>query len=158
MLISTELPCDIKMNSCSYVLDLLTRGRSTFPYGCPVPLDQGYGGLQGPDIRSCSPRGLWCGKLVLTTHIHQILLFGTGLYPRFPGALILVLLAWFHTGQALVAMVMLYWRSQSVLTQRSSLERERSVTTVTSVPWRGNERCVPGHISFVPVSEFAQTF
>ncbi len=58
-----------------------------------------------------------------------------------------------HTGQALVAMVMLYWRSQSVFTQWSSLERERSVTTVTSVPWRGNERCIPGHISFVPVSD-----
>ncbi len=26
--------------------------------------------------------------------------------------------------------------------------------TVTSVPWRGNESCVPGNISFVPVSNF----
>ncbi len=43
-----------------------------------------------------------------------------------------------HTGQALVAMVMLYWRSQSVFTQWSSFERERLVTTVTSVPWRGH--------------------
>ncbi len=40
-----------------------------------------------------------------TAHIHQILLFGPGLYPRFPGALVLVLLFRFHTGQALVAMV-----------------------------------------------------
>ncbi len=29
------------------------------------------------------------------------------------------------------------------LTQRSSLERESSVTTVTSVPWRGNKHYVP---------------
>ncbi len=47
--------------------------RSTSSYGCPVPLDQEYGGLQGPDIRSCSPRGLWCGRLFLTAHIRQIL-------------------------------------------------------------------------------------
>ncbi len=89
-------------------------GWSTFPYGCPVPLDQEYGGLQGPDIRSCSPRDLWCGRLVLTAHINQILFFVPGLYPRVPGAPVLVLLAWFHTEQALVAMMMLYWRSQSV--------------------------------------------
>ncbi len=50
--------------------------------------------------------------------------FGPGLYPRFPGALVLVLLAWFHTGQALVAMVMLYWRSQSV-------------SYTTEFPWKG---------------------
>ncbi len=37
------------------------------------------------------------------------------------------------------------------LTQRSSLERERSVMTITLVPWRGNKHCVPGHPSFVPV-------
>ncbi len=55
-----------------------------------------------------SPRGLWCGRLVLTTHIHQILFFGPGLYPRVPSALVLVLLVRFHTGQALVAMVVLY--------------------------------------------------
>ncbi len=47
---------------------------------------------------------------------------------------------------------------KAFLTQRSSLERERSVTTVTSVPWRGNERCVPGHISFVPVSDLLRLF
>ncbi len=90
-------------------LTCLWVGRSTFPYGCPVPLDQEYGGLQGLDIRSCSPGGLWCGRLVLTAHIRHILFFGPGLYPRFPGALVLVLLAWFHTGQPLVAMVGLYY-------------------------------------------------
>ncbi len=67
----------------------------TFPYGCPVPLNQEYGGLHCPDIRRCSPRGLWCGRLVLTTHIHQILFFRPGLYPRFPSALVLVLLVKF---------------------------------------------------------------
>ncbi len=30
--------------------------------------------------------------------------------------------------------------------------------TVTSVPWRGNERCVPGHISFVPVSDLLRLY
>ncbi len=136
-------------------LTCLWVGRSAFPYGSPVPLDQEYGGLQGPDIRSYSPRGLWCGRLVLTAHIHQIVFFGPGLYPRFPSALVLVLLIWFHTGQALIAMVVLHFvpLASKTLTQRSSLERECSVTTVVSVPWRGNERCVPGYISFVPVSE-----
>ncbi len=43
---------------------------------------------------------LWCVRLVVTTHIHQILFFGPGLYPRFPSALVLVLLIRFHTGQA----------------------------------------------------------
>ncbi len=33
------------------------------------------------------------GCMVLTANIHQILFFGPGLYPRFPGAVILVLLA-----------------------------------------------------------------
>ncbi len=76
-------------------LTCLWIGRSTFPYGCLVPLDQEYGGLQGPNIRSCSPRGLWCVRLVLTAHIRQILFFGPGLYPRVPSALILVLLVRF---------------------------------------------------------------
>ncbi len=31
-----------------------------------------YGGLLGPYIRSCSPRGFWRSRLVLTTHISQI--------------------------------------------------------------------------------------
>ncbi len=105
-------------------LTCLWVGRSTFLYGCTVPFDQEYGGPQGPDIRSSSPRGLWCGRLVFTAYIHHILLFGSGLYPRFPGALVLVLLAWFHTGQALVAMVMLYWCSQSV-------------SYATEFPWKG---------------------
>ncbi len=47
------------------------------------------------DIRSYSPRGLWCGRLLLTAHIRQILFFGPGLYPRFPSALVLVLLVRF---------------------------------------------------------------
>ncbi len=47
---------------------------------------------------------------------------------------------------------------KAFLTQRSSLEREHSVTTVTSVPWRGNERCIPGHISFLPVSDLLRLF
>ncbi len=41
---------------------------------CPME----YGGLQDPYIRSCSPRGLWYGRLVLTAHIHQISFFGSG--------------------------------------------------------------------------------
>ncbi len=45
-------------------------------------------------------------------------------------------------------MVMLYWHSQSLrtLTQRSFLERERSVTTVTSVPWRGKDATLTQHL------------
>ncbi len=41
-----------------------------------------------------------------------------------------------HTGQALVAMVVLHFvpLAYKTLTQRSSLERKRSVMTVTSVP------------------------
>ncbi len=135
MLMSTDLPCGIKINSRLSVLDLLTRGRLHLSKGWasgwlrlshllisrPVnillrlsgPTRPGVG-FYGPYIRSCSPRGLWCGRLVLTAHIHQILLFGPGLYPRFPGALVLVLLFRFHTGQALIAMVVLYWRSPSV--------------------------------------------
>ncbi len=35
-------------------------------------------------------------------------LFGPGLYPRFPSVLVLVLLFRFHTGQALITMVVLY--------------------------------------------------
>ncbi len=49
--------------------------------------------------------------------------------------------------------VILMFPIVSKSTQRSSLERERSVMTVNSVSWRGNERCVPGHISFVPVGD-----
>ncbi len=136
-------------------LTCLGDGRPTFSYGCPVPLDQEYGGLQGPDIRSCSPRGLWCGRLVLTAHIRQIVFFGPGPYPRFPSALVLVLLVRFTQDRH----SSLWWccidvpKALELLTQRSSLERKRSITTVTSVPWRGNECCVPGHISFVPVSD-----
>ncbi len=49
--------------------------------------------------------------------------------------------------------VILTFPKASKSTQLISLEREHSVTTVTSVPWRGNERCVLGHISFVPVGD-----
>ncbi len=56
------------------------------------------------------------------------LYFGPGLYPRFPSALVLVLLFRFHTGQALVAMVVLYWRSPSVRIDS------------TRVPLKGNIR------------------
>ncbi len=94
-------------------LTCLGIGRSTFSYGCPVSIDQEYGGLQGPDIRSCSPRGLWCGRMVLTAHIRFYYL-DVDSTPRLPGAFVLVLLAWFQTGQALVAMVTLYWRSRSI--------------------------------------------
>ncbi len=81
-----------------------------------------------------------------TRHIHQIVFLGPGLYPRFSSALVLVLLIIFHTGQALVA---IFPKRQNW--QQNSLERERSVSAVTSVPWRGNKRCVPGQISFVPI-------
>ncbi len=56
--------------------------------------------------------GLWGGPDHILRSLNQGLFFGPWLYPRFPGALVLVLLVWFHTGQALVAM--LYWPSQSV--------------------------------------------
>ncbi len=85
------------------------------------------------------------------THSSDFIL-GPGLYPRFQSALVLVLLVRFTQDRH----SSLWWCCTDVpiacFTQRSSLEREHSVTTVTSVPWKGNERCVPGHISFVPVS------
>ncbi len=174
MLTSTELPCGTRMNSCSYALDLLTRSPLHLSKGwasgwsrpshllmswpvkllhsCPVPLDQEYGGLQGPDIRSYSPRGLWCGRLVLTAHIRQILFFGPGLHPRFPRVLVLVLLVRFTQDRH----SSLWWCN----TFPVALEFWRN-----RVPWKGtfsydcnlgslkgNERCVPGHISFVPVA------
>ncbi len=145
MLTSTEPPCGVKINNCSYVLDLLTRG--------PLYLSKGWTSgwsrpshllmsrpINLPLWLSCPTRpGVWrpprpwyqellSKRFVMRQagppHIHQILFFRPGLYPRFPGALVLVLLAWFHTGQALVTMVMLYWRSQSVY-------------YATEFPWKG---------------------
>ncbi len=55
----------------------------SFFYGCPVPLDQKYGGLQGPYIRSCSPKGLWFGRLVLNTHSSNFILW-TWTLPQVP--------------------------------------------------------------------------
>ncbi len=134
-------------------LTCLWVGRSTFSYGCPVPLDQEYGGLQGPDIRSFSPRGLWCARLVLTSHLSDFILW-TWTLPQVPKCSrpSAARLISHRTGTRRYGGVVLTFPI-AFLTQRSSLERERSVTTVTSVPWRGNERCVPGHISFVPVGD-----
>ncbi len=140
-------------------LTCLWVGRSTFSYACPVPLDQEYGGLQGPDIRSCSPRGLWCCRLVLTAHICQILFFFTWTLPKVPkcSRSSAAHLISHRTGTRRYGGVVLTFPislSLSLsLTQWSSLERERPVTTVTPVRWRGNERCVPGHMSFVPVGD-----
>ncbi len=133
-------------------LTCLWVGRSTFSYACPVQLDQEYGGLQGPDIRSCSPSGLWCCRLVLTAHICQILLFFTLSLPKVPkcSRSSAAHLISHRTGTRRYGGVVLTFPIASLM-QRSSLERERPVTTLTSVPWRGNERCVPGHMSFMPV-------
>ncbi len=74
-------------------------------------------------VRSHSTRSMAASKAlisvvalqeVFTAHIHQILFFGPLLYSRFPSTLVLVLLFRFHTGQSLVAMVVLYWSSPSV--------------------------------------------
>ncbi len=113
------------------------------PSPMAIPLDQEYGCLEGPDIRSYSPRGLWCGRLVLTAHIRQILFFGPGLYPRFPSALVLVLLVRFTQDRH----SSLWWCCTTFPKRKADAtefpERERSVTTVTSVHWRGTNVASP---------------
>ncbi len=69
-------------------------------------------------VRSHSTRSMAASKVLISGVALQevcdaagwssILFFGSGLYPRFPSALVLVLLIRFHTGQALVATVVLY--------------------------------------------------
>ncbi len=162
MFTSTELPCGVKMNNCLYVLDLLTRG--------PLHLSKGWAsGWSRPSHLSRSVKLLlwlsgptrpgvwrpprpWYQELLSKrfemrqagphrTHSSDFILWTWTL-----------LLVWVHTGTHRYGGVVLTFPIAS-LTQRSSLERERSVMNATSVPWRGNERCVPGHISFMPVSD-----
>ncbi len=59
---------------------------------CPVPLDQKYGGHQGPDIRSCSPRGFVMRQAgPHCTHSTDLILW-TWTLPQVPSALVQVLL------------------------------------------------------------------
>ncbi len=105
------------------------------PQSCPVPLDQKYGGHQGPDIRSCSPRGFVMRQAgPHRTHSTDLILW-TWTLPQVPkcsrpSAACLIS---HRTGTRRYGGVVLTFPIAS-LTQRISLERERSVTTVTSVP------------------------
>ncbi len=181
MFMTSELPCGVKMNNCSYVLDLPTR--------IPLHLSKGWASgwsrpshllmsrpvnlllwLSGPTRPGIwRPSRPWYQELLSKrfvmwqagphrTHSSDFILWTWTLpqVPRcsHPSAARLIS---HRTGTRRYGDVVLTL-PKAFLTQRSFLERERSVTTVTSVPWRGNERCVPGHISFLPVSDLLRLF
>ncbi len=176
MLTSTELPCGIKINSCSYALDLLTRGplhlsiwwasgwsrRSHLLMSRPVNLLLWLSGPTRPGV--WQPPRPWYQELLSKrfvmrkagphrTHSSDFILWTWTLpqVPKYsrPSAACLIS---HRTGTRCYGGVVLMFPI-AFLMQRSSLEREHLITTVTSVPWRGNEHCVPGHISFVPVGD-----
>ncbi len=174
MLTSTELPCGVTV--FSYVLDLLTKGSLHLSKGWasgwsrpshllmtrPVNLLLWLSGPTGLGV--WRPPRPWYQELLSKrfvmrqagphrTHLSDFIIW-TWTLPQVPKCSCpsAARLISHRTGTRRYGGVVLMFPI-AFLKQRSSLEREHSVTTVTSVPWRGNERCVPGHISFVPVGD-----
>ncbi len=169
------LPCGVKMKSCLYVLDLLTRGHLHLSKGWeggwsrpshllmsrPVNLLLWLSGPTRPGVwRPLRPlyQELPSKRFVMRhvgshrTHSSDFILW-TWTLPQVPwcshsSAALYIL---HRTGTRRYGGVILAFPKRQNRRNESSLERERSVTTVTSVPWRGNERCIPCHTSFMPV-------